>query len=58
MLITLAAHEATHRLQNGDDDPQGPATPATTVSLQTCHRLKTAVDTEVVQKGPAGRAQN
>ena len=56
--ITLATHQAAHRLQSGDDDLQGPTTPATTVSLRTCCRLQTFADTAVDREWPAGRAHN
>ena len=56
--ITLAARQAARRLQSSEDDLQGPATPAITVSLRTCRRLQTAADTAVVREVPAGRAQN
>ena len=56
--ITLAAHQAAHRLQSGDDELQGRATPATIVCFRTCRRLQTATNTAVVREAPASRAQN
>ena len=58
MLITLASHQAAHPIQSGNDDLQGPGTPAAIVPLPTCFRLQIIVNNAVVREEPAGPVQN
>ena len=53
-LISLAVHQAAHRVQSGDEDLQDPTITVTTVSLRTCRRLQTAEDMAVNREGPVG----